>query len=204
MRLYDSIGPNPHVVRIFVAEKGIDLDRVPVDLRGGENRRADYLEKNPWGQLPLLELDDGTRIAEITAICEYLDEIGPAPSLIGGTPEQRAETRMWVRRIDLGVIEPLSNGYRFSDGLKLFADRIHCVPEAAEGLKQIARVNLARIDKLLAGGGPFVCGDRLTLADVMLFAFINFAPRANQPIDPANTNVAAIVARMAARPSATA
>lgn len=92
MLLYNSIGPNPKVVRMFMAERGIELPRVEIDLRGGENRRQPYLSKNPSGQCPALELDNGKVLAEITAICEYRDEKYPGPSLIGATPEQRAET----------------------------------------------------------------------------------------------------------------
>jgi len=79
MLLYNSIGPNPRVVRMFMAERGIDIPKIEIDLRGGENRREPYLSKNPAGQSPALELDDGTILAEITAICEYLDEttLGP-------------------------------------------------------------------------------------------------------------------------------
>src|ERR1700689_4895966 len=102
MLLYNSIGPNPRVVRMFMAERGIEIPKTEVDLRGGENRRPPFLAKNPAGQSPALELDDGTVLAEITAICEYLDEIAPGPSLIGSTPKERAETRMGSRRIDLG------------------------------------------------------------------------------------------------------
>ncbi len=94
MKLYNSIGPNPHVVRMFAAEKGVDLELEEVDLMGGENRQENFLKLNPSGQLPCLEADDGSRIAEITAICEYLDEVGSGPSLIGETPEARANTRM--------------------------------------------------------------------------------------------------------------
>src|SRR3954470_24845771 len=119
MRLYDSIGPNPRVVRIFMAERGIDLPRVTVDLLAGENRQPPHLARNPMGQMPCLELDDGSTISEITAICEYLDEITPGSSLIGATPRERAETPMWVRSIDLNIAEPMTNGYRFSQGMRL-------------------------------------------------------------------------------------
>ena len=146
MKLYNSIGPNPHVVRMFAQEKGLDLPMEEVDLMGGENRQDDYLKLNPSGQLPCLETDDGTLIAEITAICEYLDEIGDGPSLIGDTPEERAATRMWTRRVDLNICEPLANGFRYSEGLPLFKERMITIPEAAEGLKQIAREKLAWLD----------------------------------------------------------
>ncbi len=203
MLLYNSIGPNPKVVRMFMAEKGIELPRVEVDIRAGENRREPFLSKNPSGQCPALELDDGTILAEITAICEYLDEKYPGPSLIGSTPEQRAETRMWTRRIDLNIVEPMANGFRYSDGLKMFQDRMHCIPAAGEDLKQIAQKHLTWLDGLMAGR-QFVCGDRVTLADFLLFGFVDFFNGVRQPINPDNKNIVAWHARMKARPSAEA
>ena len=77
---------------------------------GGANRQDEYLAKNPGGQLPCLQADDGTYIAEITAICEYLDEVGGGESLIGNTAEEKAVTRMWTRRVDLNICEPLQTG----------------------------------------------------------------------------------------------
>jgi glutathione S-transferase len=201
--LYNSIGPNPKVVRMFMAEKGVELPRVEVDIRGGENRHEPFLSKNPSGQCPALELDDGTILAEITAICEYLDEKYPGPSLIGSTPEQRAETRMWTRRIDLNIVEPMANGFRYSDGLKMFQDRIHCIPAAGEDLKQTAQENLTWLDGLMAGK-QFVCGDRVTLADILLFGFVDFFNGVRQPINQDNKNIVAWHARMKARPSAEA
>lgn len=203
MKLYNSIGPNPKTVRMFMAEKGIELPKVEVDLMGGENRREPYLAKNPSGQLPCLELDDGGHLAEITAICEYLDEKFPGGSLIGKTPEERAETRMWVRRIDLNIVEPLAAGFRYSDGLKLFQNRIHVIPQAAADLKQIAQERLKWLDGLMAGKS-YVCGERLSLADILLFAFLEFGARVGQPLDPALKTVGAWYERMKARPSARA
>ena len=83
MKLYDSIGPNPRIVRMFMAEKGIEMPKQTVDLRGGENRQAEHLKRNPHGQMPTLELDDGSYLSEITAICEYLEEKNPTPAMIG-------------------------------------------------------------------------------------------------------------------------
>jgi glutathione S-transferase len=203
MKLYSSIGPNPKTVRMFMAERGIELPKVEVDLMGGENRREPYLSKNPSGQTPCLELDDGTYLAEITAICEYLDEKYPGASLIGKTPEERAETRMWVRRIDLNIIEPLTAGFRYSDGLKLFEKRVHCMPQAAADLKQIAQEKLAWLDGRMAGK-TYVCGARLTLADLMLFAFLEFGARVGQPINAELKAIPAWYERMKARPSAKA
>ena len=204
MKFYNSRGPNPRMVRMFMAEKGVTVDKVEVDLRGGENRREPYLNVNAAGQTPALVLDDGTVIAEITAICEYLDEIKKdTPSLIGDTPAERAATRMWTRRIDLNIVEPGTNGFRFSDGLKLFQNRIRCIPEASEGLKATAKDKLGWLDGLL-GGKSFVGGNKISMADILLFAFIDFFNNVKQPLDPANKNLTAWFERMKARPSAAA
>jgi glutathione S-transferase len=204
MKFYNSRGPNPRMVRMFMAEKGIDIPKVEVDLLAGDNRKEPYLKLNPAGQMPALELDDGTVIAEITAICEYLDEIKKdTPSLIGDTPAERAATRMWVRRLDLNIIEPAANGFRFSEGLKLFQNRIRCIPEAAEGLKATARDKLTWLDGLM-DGKPFVGGSKLSMADILLFAFVDFMGSVKQPLDPANKNLTAWFERMKARPSAAA
>src|SRR6185437_4322490 len=85
MKLYDSIGPNPRIVRVFMAEKGIEMEKQTVDLRGGENRQEAHLKRNPHGQMPTLELDDGSYLSEITAICEYLEEKNPSPAMTGAS-----------------------------------------------------------------------------------------------------------------------
>ena len=108
MKFYNSIGPNPRVVRMFAAEKGITLPTVEVDLMKAENRQAAYLAKNKAGQMPCLELDDGSTVSEITAICEYLEDVHPKPALIGASAKEKAETRMWTRRIDLNICEPMA------------------------------------------------------------------------------------------------
>ncbi len=203
MKLYDSVGPNPHVVRMVLAEKGITVETHRVDLRGAENRRGPYMELNPTGQLPCLVLDDGTALSEITAIAEYLEEIEPDPPLIGVTAVERAQTRMWVRRLDLNIVEPMVNGYRFGEGLDLFKDRIRCIPEASSGLKATARQWLGWLDGQMAGRTTIV-GDRFTLADIMLFCFTRFGGKVGQPLDPGWTNLAAWHERTAARPTAKA
>jgi len=204
MKMYNSIGPNPRMVRMFMAEKGVTVDKVEVDLRGGENRREPYLNVNAAGQTPALVLDDGTVIAEITAICEYIDEIKKdSPSLIGDTPAERANTRMWTRRIDLNIAEPGANGFRFAEGLKMFEKRVRCIPQAADDLKATARDKLTWLDGLM-GAKPFIAGDKLTMADVLLFAFLDFAKGVGQPLDPVNKNLTAWFERMKARPSAAA
>ena len=211
MKLHNSGGPNPRMVRMFMAEKGFDVPKVDVDLRGGENRREPYLKINPSGQTPALELDDGTMLAEITAICEYVDEKQKdTPSLIGDTPEERARTRMWTRRIDLNIAEPATNGFRFAEGLKMFENRVRCIPGAASELKATARDKLKWLDGLM-GTKPFIAGDKLTMADIMFlggwlspFAFLDFMANVGQPLDPDCKNLTAWFGRMRARPSAAA
>jgi glutathione S-transferase len=204
MLLYNSIGPNPRVVRMFAAEKGLDLPKQEVDLRGGENRREAYVSTvNPWGTLPALRLDNGTVLSEITAICEYLEELKPSPPLIGTTPEQRAETRMWVRRIDLNYVENVVAGFRYAEGEKLFTGRMRLIPHAAGDFKLKAADTLAWLEKQVAGR-TYVCGDRMTLADIMLFAFVDFAGQVKQPFDPGLRTIAAMYERMKARASAAA
>lgn len=203
MKLITSIGPNPHVVRMFMAEKGVELPTETIDLMGAENRREPFVSKNVAGQSPALELDDGSYLAEITAICEYLDEKFPQKTLIGSTPEQRAETRMWARRIDLNILEPMANGFRFAEGLPMFSSRMTVLPEAADGLKRVAREKLTWLDGLV-GNKQFICGDRLTLADILLYCFLSFGKTVGQPLDPANKNLTQWYARMDARPSAKA
>ena len=203
MKLINSVGPNPKVVRMFMAERGVNVETVDIDLMAGENRQPDYLTKNPSGTTPALQLDDGSFIAEITAICEYLDDKHGNTDLIGTTPEARAETRMWSRRIDLQIIENLTNGFRYSEGLQLFQSRLHCIPQAADDLKALTQERLTWLDGQM-DGKQFVCGDRFTLADILLFCFLEFGEQVGQPINTANKNISAWYAKVKQRPSAAA
>jgi glutathione S-transferase len=200
MKLINSIGPNPQVVRTFAAEKGIKLETETIDIMKGENRQAPYLQKNPAGGSPCLQLDNGMYLSEITAICEYLEDKFPAKPLIGSTPEEKAETRMWTRRIDLNICEPLANGFRYSEGRPMFQSRMTTLPEAAEGLKRIAQEKITWMDGLMAGK-EFICGKRLTLADILLYSFLSFGTQVGQPLNENNKNIKAWYDRMTARPS---
>ncbi|HEY1631337.1 MAG TPA: glutathione S-transferase family protein [Rhizomicrobium sp.] len=204
MKFYNSIGPNPRVVRMFMAEKGIEIPSEQVDLMKGDNRRAPYsTTKNSMGQMPALELDNGHCVTEITAICEYLEDTHPNPPLVGANPEQKAETRKWTRRVDLNICEPLAAGFRYSQGLPLFQSRIPTIPEAADGLKNVAQHYVKWLDGEM-DGKEFLCGKRLTLADILLFCFIDFGGQVGQPLNPEFKNVTAWFNRMKDRPSAKA
>jgi len=204
VKLYNSLGPNPKLVRMFAAEKGYSFDAIEeVDIIKGANRKEPYLSKNPAGQLPCVELSDGRVIAETIAICELIEEKQPKPALIGTTPEDRAETRMWVRRIEWKILQPLQDGFRYAEGLTLFKDRIRTIPEAAAGLKAIARDGLAWLDGQLAGRDTIVPG-RFTLADIALYANLDFGATVGQLVDPALENLSNWLAKTKGRSSAQA
>src|SRR3546814_15889512 len=120
MKLYNSVGPNPRVVRMFAAEKGIDLPKQDVDIRAGDNRLEPYLKVNPAGPRPAPELDNGTTLTETTATCEYPEAKTPDPPLLARTPDERAETRMWTPHADLTIVAPLPSGFRPSEGPHTF------------------------------------------------------------------------------------
>jgi glutathione S-transferase len=204
VKFYDSLGPNPKLVRMFAAEKGFRFPQlVLVDIMAGANRQEPYLSKNPSGQMPALELDDGRVIAETVAICEYIEEQKPKPALIGENAADRAETRMWTRRVEWKIVQPLADGFRFAEGLPLFKSRIRTIPEAAEGLKATARDGLAWLDGQMAGRDTIV-PKRFTLADIVLYAFLEFGAGVGQPIDPALKSLSAWFEKLKARPSAKA
>ncbi len=201
MKLYNSLGPNPRLVRMFLAEKGIEVPSEEVDIMAGENRRAPYTDRNPGGQMPSLELDDGRVLGETVTICEYIEDTHPTPPLVGANPEEKAETRMWVRRVELNITEHLYNGFRFSEGLDMFKERIHVIPQAADDLKAIVQERLGWLDALL-NGKSWIVGDRFTLADIVLYCAVDFGAGVGQTRDPEQKNLDAWFGRVAARPSA--
>ena len=181
MKLFDGLGPNPQVVRMFLAELGMEIETIKVDIMAGENRQEGHLNRNPMGQLPTLELDDGSYLAEITAICEYLDDLRGGTELIGTNPEERAVTRMWTRRISLNICEAMTTAFRGAEGHQFFKDRLRTFPESADEFKAQARENLSLLD-VQVGGKEFICGENFTLADIMLFCFLNFGSTVGQAV----------------------
>jgi glutathione S-transferase len=210
MLFYDyHDAPNPRVVRMFAAEKGMDLPKRHVDVRGGENHRPPYnTEINRTGQVPALQLDDGRVLCEILPICEYLEEIRPERPMIGRTPEERAETRMWTRWIDLKYVERMTEACVVMPGPireHYAAHNYKTLLPAEDGaiLATIAREKLAWLDAEMAGR-EFVCGSRITLADVHLYVFLDFFELLGLNFPRECAWVADFYARMGARPSAKA
>lgn len=208
MLFYDyHDAPNHRVVRMFAAEKGVVLPIHALDLRGGETDRAPYkTEINRTGQVPALVLDNGFALREVLPICEYLEETFPDRPMIGATPEERAETRMWTRYIDLKYCETMSQACIVAEGpiRKQYARSNRLLPSSvAPDLAAIARDRLRWIDGELTGRA-FVCGDRFTLADVHFFCFLDFFELIDLPYPRDLVWLGDYYARAKARPSAAA
>lgn len=201
MKLLNSFGPNPRMVRMYMLEKGIEMDVQDHDVLANENRQPAFLAKNPSGQVPALELDNGTVIGETIAICEYLDELNPGNSLVGENAEEKAMSRSWQRRVELIITEDRYNGFRYAEGLELFKNRVRCLPEASAGLKQRSNDGLVWLDGLI-GGRDFISGPKLRLVDLALYCCLDFTASVGQPIHPSLKNINAWFQRMGARPSA--
>lgn len=191
MKLYLDTGraPNPRKLRIYLAEKGLTLPLKELDLRAGEQRTPEFLRMNPFAGVPILELDDGTVIAESLAIMEYLEELYPEPPLLGADAVTRALVRAWERRCEIGVYLPASRMV-LSKG------------EVSEHARQTLMARLALVNDGLAGrewmAGPF------SIADIMLFIGLETASRGQFALDPAWTNLHRWYPAMKARPSASA
>lgn len=177
MILYDSRqpGPNPVTVRLFVHERqGLTLDVATIDLAALENRKPPYRTAvNPRGEVPALRLEDGTIITEITAICGYFDEVARGGRrLTGANPQERAEVHMWTRRMYLEIVLPFVSWWRGTD-MAEEAYRGHRIlmPEAQRSHRLMADQGLNRLDEDLEGK-PFIAGESLTMADIMLYGFM--------------------------------
>jgi glutathione S-transferase len=202
MLIYDAHSPAPRCLRMFLLEKGLHIPGVTVDVFSGENRQQAFLDVNPAGQTPALRLDNGNTLSEAVAIAEYLEELHPTPALIGRTPEERAQTRQWWRRVELNITEFIHNAYHYAEGLERFTPRIPVVAESAEGLKRVAQDRLCWLDSML-GSGPYLCGERFSAADIWLYVWLDFAETVNQPFDHALPRIGPWFERIAGRSAAT-
>jgi glutathione S-transferase len=200
--LYDSkVAPNPRRVRVYLAEKGIEVPVRQVDITTAENRKPPFLAKNPLGGLPVLELDDGTCIAESLAICRYFEELHPAPPLFGTNALDRAVVEMWSRRTELEVWRYVTGCFQHVHDF--FKGRIEQVPAWGELCRKTARERLAWLDRELAAR-PFVAGERYTVADITLLCAIDFGRVVEIRIAPEQKNLARWHETVSSRPSARA
>jgi glutathione S-transferase len=202
MKLYDStFAPNPRRVRVFLAEKGISVPTVQVDIGKAENREAPFIGKNPLGGVPILELDDGTVIAESVAICRYFEETQPKPPLMGTDAKDRAIVEMWSRRTELEVARPIMQ--TFQNTHAFFKGRIPQVPEYGEVCRAHATKRLEWLDSELAKR-EFIAGPRYTIADITLLIGIDFGRVVKIGIQPEQKNLARWYEAVSSRPSAKA
>ncbi len=203
MRLHDAgRAPNPRRVRIFLAEKGISVPLVPLDLNRLEHRTPAYAAINPMRQSPALELDDGTVIAESVAICRYFEELHPEPPLFGTTPLERAQVEMWQRRMEFGLLGPVSAVFRHLHPA-MAAMEVPQVAAWGEANKPRVMEFLALLDRHLSGS-RFIAGDRFSIADITGLVGVDFLKPAKLALPDEMTHVKRWHAEVAARPSAAA
>ncbi len=196
MKIYTTKrAPNPAALDAIVRLKELEIERHEIDMMGGENRAAAFLKINPAGQLPCLQLDDGTIIAEVAAIAEYLEEIKPDPVLVGSTASERAVTRMRMRQIDYLIIGPMMAGFRHGEAKEFFAPRMTIHETLAAPSKQVSADGLAWLEKQMEGQ-EFICGDRLTYVDCCFYPVAKMVRKAGQPFDESLTNLNAYMERL--------
>ena len=172
MKLYESPSPNARRVHIFMAEKGIECERIAVDIRAAENLSAEYLAKNPGGRVPMLELEDGTFIGESVAICRYLESLQPESPLFGESGIEAAKVEMWQRRAELNFLLEVAGAFRNITGF--FKDRETCVAEWGQVCAERAPKMLSMFDEQLSQTA-YLAGDAFSIADITLAVALDFA-----------------------------
>lgn len=193
--------PNPRRVRIFLAEKGVELPETRVNIMKREHKSEEHRARNSLGQVPTLVLDDGTAISETVAICRYLDETHPGPPLFGTTAVERALVDMWIRRVEFVLMNPVGMFWRHAH--KLTAALLTQHKDFGESNRETYANGLKWLDGELADK-PFVAGETYSMADICALSTVDFAEWIGLPMPDEFANVKAWHARVTARPSAQA
>lgn len=202
MKIYEThTAPNPRRVRIFLAEKGIDMEYVQLDIAAGENLNEAMRSKNVTTKVPFLELDDGTHIGETMAICRYFEEIQPEPPLLGTSPLQKAQVEMWQRRVELYFL--LQVGMCFQHSTGYFKDRMTPVPAWGEECGKNAVAFLEVLEAHLADN-TYLCGDYFSAADITLLCAMDFARVVKIKLQDQHPNLKRWYALVSSRDSAKA
>ncbi|GJM04851.1 MAG: glutathione S-transferase [marine bacterium B5-7] len=209
MKLFDMTGaPNPRRVRVFLAEKGIEIEKVQIDIMGGENLEPEFLSINPRGVLPTLLLDDGSTVDEVSAICRYFEEVQPEPVLYGSTPKERAVVESWIRQIELDALLQAADVLRnespafVNRSLPGTSDTPQIPELVLRGKARIAAFN-KRLDERLANS-DYIASDTFSVADITAMCAIDFAEYVGVEIPATLTNLSEWRSRVSARPSAQA
>jgi glutathione S-transferase len=203
MELYDGgRAPSPRRVRVFLAEKGIEVPRRQVDFANMEQFSEAFTSLNPMQRVPVLILDDGTPISETMAICRYFEALQPEPNLLGRDAREIATIEMWNRRVEMNFYNAVSSAFRHLSPAMAVSEKPQ-ISEWGEANKAKALAFLAVLDRELAKR-KFVAGDRFTVADITTLATVDFmrAPKIELPADM--KNIARWHAEVSARPSAKA
>ncbi|MDT8427308.1 MAG: glutathione S-transferase family protein [Pseudomonadales bacterium] len=175
MKLYTyTNAPNPRRVSLFLAEKGLEIPVVEVNLRIMEHKKPDFLVKNPRAKVPVLELDDGSFISETLAICRYLEALHPEPSLFGDTPKKIGEIEMNNRILEFDFYQPLGVAWRNGPVVKKVYGEMKQIPEAREQAEEQVKAFYERFDAMLKER-EYVAGDYFSMADIIALTTIDFA-----------------------------
>ena len=203
MKLYDNaLAPNPRRVRIYLAEKGIEVPIVQVDLFKREQKSDTFRRKNSLGALPVLELDDGQCIAESLAICRYFEERHPLPALFGRDALERAQVEMWNRHAEFELLFPIAQTFRNTHAF--WQGRIKQAPDFGAIMKEVAFDRFTWLDHELSTR-EYIAGDRFTVADITALCAIDFGKISNIRIDgDTQPNLKRWYDAVRARPSAKA
>jgi len=198
MHLYtQSQSPNGQRVAVFMKEKGVDIPLTEIDLRGAENLADEHKNRNPFGRVPVLQMDDGTFLAESQAICLLLEGLHPEPNMFGDSPEEKAKIEMWNRRVELNVLMPVAQGFRNLTGF--FKDRETVVKEWGEVAAADAKRAVEIFDAHLADN-QFILGDRYCISDMTLAITLGFAKNVGQDL-LSSENIARWHAEVTSRPA---
>jgi glutathione S-transferase len=193
----EKAAPNPRRVDIFLAEKGVTLPTLSLGLAKREHKEAAHIARYSRGQVPVLELDDGSVLTESVAICRYLESLHPEPPLFGRTPLETARIDMWTRRTELILMSPLAQFWQ------------HAHPFTARLVKQFTEFGESNRDKVTDAmrwidgemGAPFLCGSDFTMADIVLFTTLEFSAFVGIPVPDDCTRLTAWFAAVKSRPS---
>lgn len=202
MKLYDlKAGLNPRRVRIFLAEKGIAIPTVEIDMMGGENKAETFLAKNPMGTMPVLEFDDGSYLAESIAICRYFEDLHPEPPLFGRDPLERARIEMWNRRMELEIQRPIQDV--FINTAPMWKTRRQQVPEYGRVMQAQVLERMAWLNRELATR-RYIAGDSYTVADITAQCAFLLGKHTGTPIPEDMTDLLRWYGEVTSRPTARA
>lgn len=206
MKLYDDNdpAPNPRRVRIFMKEKGIDIPLVHTPIMKRAHKAPEHMARNPLGQIPVLELDDGAHLSESVAICRYLEDLHPQPNLFGRDARERAVIDMWTRRVELRVMMPLTQIWVHTHPFTA-AVATHAFGQQFKDFGNANRKVFTTACELFdreLDGRAFIAGDRYTIADIVAQTTFDFGRFINVDVPPELKRLTAWYERVSARPSA--